>query len=83
MEAISKFTVESQIQHYASLTFTPQVDADLKEHYLTMDALPHFINAAEWSLGNHAEALRRNLLLWAENVDVYANLLLGRLDNVR
>ncbi|KAF9281953.1 GPI transamidase component [Mortierella alpina] len=57
METISKFTVESQIQHYASLTFTPQVDTDLKEHYLTMDALPHFINAAEWSLASTVSSL--------------------------
>ncbi|KAF9564335.1 hypothetical protein EC968_004575 [Mortierella alpina] len=57
METISKFTVESQIQHYAALTFTPQLDADLKEHYLTMDTLPHFINAAEWSLASTVSSL--------------------------
>ncbi|CAO3567933.1 unnamed protein product [Mortierella alpina] len=57
VETISKFTVESQIQHYASLTFTPEVDADLKEHYLTMDNLPHFINAAEWSLASTVSSL--------------------------
>jgi phosphatidylinositol glycan class S len=51
MSTVSKFTIESQIQHYASLAFTPQMDHGLQEHYLTPDALPNFINAAEWSLG--------------------------------
>ncbi|KAG0205537.1 hypothetical protein BGX28_002836 [Mortierella sp. GBA30] len=57
MSAISQFTVESQIQHYASLTFTPQEDTDLKEHYLTPESLPHFINAAEWSLASTVSSL--------------------------
>lgn len=51
MSVISKFTVESQVQHYASLTFQPDLDATAKEYYLTPDKLPNFINTAEWSLG--------------------------------
>jgi len=51
MSSVSKFIVESQVQHYASLTFKPLLDADLNEYYLTPDSLPNFINAAEWSLG--------------------------------
>ncbi|KAG0062975.1 hypothetical protein BGZ89_010246 [Linnemannia elongata] len=51
ISTVSKFTIESQIQHYASLAFTPQMDYSSQEHYLTPDALPNFINAAEWSLG--------------------------------
>jgi phosphatidylinositol glycan class S len=51
MSTLSEFTIESQIQHYASLAFTPQLDNVSQEHYLTPDSLPNFINAAEWSLG--------------------------------
>ncbi|KAG0339457.1 hypothetical protein BG004_006818 [Podila humilis] len=50
MSVISKFNIESQVQHYASLTFEPQVDPVNGEHYLTPDSLSNFINAAEWSL---------------------------------
>ncbi|ORZ05341.1 phosphatidylinositol-glycan biosynthesis class S protein, partial [Lobosporangium transversale] len=57
MSVISTFTVESQVQHYASLTFVPQFDADRKEHYLTPDTLPNFINAAEWSLASTVSSL--------------------------
>ncbi|KAF9178740.1 GPI transamidase component [Haplosporangium sp. Z 11] len=57
MSVISKFTVESQIQHYASLTFLPQLDTELKEYYLTPETLPQFINAAEWSLASTVSSL--------------------------
>lgn len=56
---VSDLIVESQIQHYARLTFEPQQknsnennNNDNKYFYLTPDLLPHFINAAEWKLGN-------------------------------
>ncbi|KAF9407474.1 GPI transamidase component, partial [Podila epigama] len=52
MSVISKFSIESQVQHYASLTFEPQVDPLKKEHFLTPDSLSNFINAAEWSLAS-------------------------------
>ncbi|KAG0304494.1 hypothetical protein BGZ98_005455 [Dissophora globulifera] len=57
MSVVSKFTVESQVQHYASLTFKPQLDTDLNEHYLHPDTLPNFINAAEWSLASTVSSL--------------------------
>ncbi|KAF9203540.1 hypothetical protein BGZ49_006295 [Haplosporangium sp. Z 27] len=57
MSIISSFTVESQVQHYASLTFAPQLDSDLNEYYLTPDSLPNFINAAEWSLASTVTSL--------------------------
>ncbi|KAF8982744.1 hypothetical protein BGZ46_000725 [Entomortierella lignicola] len=57
MSIISSFTVESQVQHYASLTFAPQLDSDLHEYYLTPDSLPNFINAAEWSLASTVTSL--------------------------
>ncbi|KAF9152855.1 hypothetical protein BG015_004594 [Linnemannia schmuckeri] len=57
MSTVSKFTIESQIQHYASLAFTPQMDYGSQEHYLTPDALPNFINAAEWSLASTVSSL--------------------------
>ncbi|KAI9238775.1 MAG: phosphatidylinositol-glycan biosynthesis class S protein [Podila humilis] len=52
MSTISKFNIESQVQHYASLTFEPKVDPIKNEHYLTPDSLSNFINAAEWSLAS-------------------------------
>lgn len=52
MSTISKFNIESQVQHYASLTFEPKVDPTKNEHYLTPDSLSNFINAAEWSLAS-------------------------------
>ncbi|KAF9114620.1 GPI transamidase component [Mortierella sp. AM989] len=57
MSVVSTFTVESQVQHYASLTFTPQLDSDNNEYYLTPDLLPNFINAAEWSLASTVTSL--------------------------
>ncbi|KAG0015354.1 hypothetical protein BGZ80_009902 [Entomortierella chlamydospora] len=57
MSVVSTFTVESQVQHYASLTFTPQLDTDQKEYYLTPNSLPNFINAAEWSLASTVTSL--------------------------
>ncbi|KAG0342369.1 hypothetical protein BG000_005172 [Podila horticola] len=52
MSTISKFNIESQVQHYASLTFEPKLDPVKNEHYLTPDSLSNFINAAEWSLAS-------------------------------
>ncbi|KAF9336239.1 hypothetical protein BG006_009297 [Podila minutissima] len=52
MSTISKFSIESQVQHYASLTFEPKLDLVKNEHYLTPDSLSNFINAAEWSLAS-------------------------------
>lgn len=52
MSTISKFNIESQVQHYASLTFEPKLDLVKNEHYLTPDSLSNFINAAEWSLAS-------------------------------
>ncbi|KAI8602010.1 phosphatidylinositol-glycan biosynthesis class S protein [Dissophora ornata] len=57
MSTVSKFIVESQVQHYASLTFKPSLDANLNEYYLTPDSLPNFINAAEWSLASTVSSL--------------------------
>lgn len=52
MSTISKFNIESQVQHYASLTFEPKLDPVKNEQYLTPDSLSNFINAAEWSLAS-------------------------------
>lgn len=52
---VSNFTVDSQIQHYAQLAVAPQYMEREKlpsYHYLTPETLPHFINSAEWNLGN-------------------------------
>ncbi|KAG0375407.1 hypothetical protein BGX24_009148 [Mortierella sp. AD032] len=57
MSTVSEFTIESQIQHYASLTFTPQQEKESQDHFLTPDSLPNFINAAEWSLASTVSSL--------------------------
>ncbi|KAF9433513.1 GPI transamidase component, partial [Entomortierella beljakovae] len=57
LSVISSFTVESQVQNYASLTVTPQLDTHSNEHYLTPDTLPNFINSAEWSLASTVTSL--------------------------
>ncbi|KAK9762191.1 GPI transamidase component [Basidiobolus ranarum] len=51
---ISNFTVESQIQNYATLTVEPQRQNTKKSHYyyLNPESLPHFINSAEWNLAS-------------------------------
>jgi phosphatidylinositol glycan class S len=49
---ISNLTVDSQIQHYARLTFEPYHKADENYFFLTPELLPHFINAAEWNLAS-------------------------------
>ncbi|ORX88482.1 hypothetical protein K493DRAFT_290545 [Basidiobolus meristosporus CBS 931.73] len=51
---ISNFTVESQIQNYATLTVQPQRQNTKKSHYyyLNPESLPHFINSAEWNLAS-------------------------------
>ena len=49
---ISNLTVDSQIQHYARLTFVPHNKTDENYFFLTPELLPHFINAAEWNLAS-------------------------------
>ncbi|RIA87016.1 phosphatidylinositol-glycan biosynthesis class S protein [Glomus cerebriforme] len=49
---ISNLTVDSQIQHYARLTFEPNHKPDENYFFLTPELLPHFINAAEWNLAS-------------------------------
>ncbi|KAI8353867.1 phosphatidylinositol-glycan biosynthesis class S protein [Mortierella sp. GBAus27b] len=68
LSSVSKFTVESQVQHYASLTFKPQLDTNANEYYLTPDTLPNFINAAEWSLASTVSSLPSlNFLVYVPN----------------
>ncbi|GJJ67840.1 GPI-anchor transamidase subunit S [Entomortierella parvispora] len=70
MSVVSKFTVESQVQHYASLTFQPDLDATAKEYYLTPDKLPNFINTAEWSLASTVSSLPSlNFLVYVPPAD--------------
>ncbi|KAG0232450.1 hypothetical protein BGW42_008168 [Actinomortierella wolfii] len=49
---VSDFVIESQIQHYATLTTAPALDVSRREYYLTPETLPNFINTAEWSLAS-------------------------------
>ncbi|RUS35293.1 phosphatidylinositol-glycan biosynthesis class S protein-domain-containing protein [Jimgerdemannia flammicorona] len=54
ISAVSNFTIDSQIQHYASLAVKPHYREREREpsyHYLDPESLPHFINSAEWNLG--------------------------------
>jgi len=52
VSVISNLTVDSQIQHYARLTFEPRHNVDKNYFILTPELLPHFINAAEWNLAS-------------------------------
>jgi phosphatidylinositol glycan class S len=52
ISVISNLTVDSQIQHYARLTFEPHNKTDENYFFLTPELLPHFINAAEWNLAS-------------------------------
>jgi phosphatidylinositol glycan class S len=51
---VSNFTVDSQIQHYATLTMKPKLQnsENASYYYLSPDSLPHFINSAEWNLAS-------------------------------
>ncbi|CAG8447671.1 28626_t:CDS:10 [Dentiscutata erythropus] len=69
---ISNLTVESQIQHYARLTFEPQKNLHNDENYfyLTPDLLPHFINAAEWNLASAVSSYPTlNFILYVPSKD--------------
>ncbi|KAJ3039895.1 hypothetical protein HDV00_011678 [Rhizophlyctis rosea] len=46
---LSDFSVSSQIQHYAALPIQPEAGNSV--YYLRPHNLPHFINSAEWNLG--------------------------------
>lgn len=56
LSPISNFTITSQVQHYAGLTFEPKKDTDETTNatafILSPNDLPHFINSAEWSLAS-------------------------------
>ncbi|RUO97094.1 hypothetical protein BC936DRAFT_140992 [Jimgerdemannia flammicorona] len=55
ISAVSNFTIDSQIQHYASLAVKPHYREREREpsyHYLDPESLPHFINSAEWNLAS-------------------------------
>lgn len=52
---VSNFTVDSQVQNYASLSMKPHYkerEGKAGYFYLNPENLPHFINSADWNLGN-------------------------------
>ncbi|ORY86318.1 phosphatidylinositol-glycan biosynthesis class S protein [Protomyces lactucae-debilis] len=50
IQEVSTFIVESQVQHYAELTFEPKFEEETGEHVLLPSDLSNVINAAEWPL---------------------------------
>lgn len=46
---VANFTVDSQVQFYAGLTFEPEKQ-DTEEFIVPLDKLPGFVNSAEWNL---------------------------------
>ncbi|CAG8531297.1 2475_t:CDS:10 [Ambispora leptoticha] len=65
ISVVSNFTIDSQVQHYAALTFEPDykdlsgenniddvANFSRPYYYLTPASLPHFINSAEWNLAS-------------------------------
>lgn len=70
ISVISNLTVDSQIQHYARLTFEPFHKADENYFYLTPELLPHFINAAEWNLASAVSSYPTlNFILYVPSKD--------------
>jgi phosphatidylinositol glycan class S len=70
LDALSNFVVESQVQHYAELTFEPIFDEQSKEHILLPSDLSNVINAAEWPLAtaeNDAKPL--NFIIYVPKPD--------------
>ncbi|KAL1928417.1 hypothetical protein VTP01DRAFT_2773 [Rhizomucor pusillus] len=59
LSILSNFTVDSQIQHYASLSMKPQFrprDGTAGYHYFDPEQLPHFVNSADWNLASTISA---------------------------
>ena len=62
-------TVDSQVQYYGKLTVTPEKNENEFYYQLKPEMLPHFVNSAEWNLGElWTETCRvmewENVLLW-------------------
>jgi len=51
-QGIAKFNIESQVQHYASLTVRPEFSEASQSHILRPEALTRFINNGEWNLAS-------------------------------
>ena len=51
LKILSEVTVDSQVQYYAQLTVTPEKNENEGYYYLRPEMLPHFVNSAEWNLG--------------------------------
>jgi len=47
---VANFTVDSQVQFYAGLSFEPETQVETGEHIVPLDKLPSFVNSAEWNL---------------------------------
>lgn len=57
---VSNFTVDSQIQNYASLSIPPserERPGKPSYYYYEQGQLSHFINSADWNLGKEACSL--------------------------
>ncbi|KAI8365323.1 phosphatidylinositol-glycan biosynthesis class S protein [Radiomyces spectabilis] len=55
LSCLYNFTVDSQIQNYASLTMTPKYKQRQDKpsyYYFEPQQLPHFVNSAEWNLAS-------------------------------
>lgn len=48
---LGKFTVDSQVLHYAPLLKQPKFDSASGNHYFTPEYLSYFLNLNEWKLG--------------------------------
>lgn len=55
LSILSNFTVDSQIQHYATLSMKPKYrprEGTAGYHYFDPEQLPHFVNSADWNLAS-------------------------------
>lgn len=72
LSPISNFTVESQVQFYASFspTIRPLWNAELNAWTLTKDDLSNFINSAEWPLTSIKSDPTINFIIYIPNHSV-------------
>lgn len=70
LEVLATFSLESQVQYYADLTFTPVRNESSGAHILQKSDLKNFINSAEWNLATAQSGSKPlNFILYVPKVE--------------
>ncbi|KAI7855940.1 phosphatidylinositol-glycan biosynthesis class S protein [Circinella umbellata] len=73
LSMVSNFTVDSQVQNYASLSMKPHYkerEGKPGYYYLNPENLPHFINSADWNLASTISSYSTiNFILYVPSPD--------------